>query len=327
MDVPTSSAQKPLHDIDSDEAYWQALLRDDRDSDAASAPRRTGATAAPARSAESDGTQDALETDWQQAAVLMQSDHVIELNVSGANRGGLLVRWQSLRGFVPASQLLEFDGTAEGLRRQHSLARYIGQVLRLRIIELNPQLNRLIFSERAAQVKPGERAGLLHSVSEGDRLFGYVTNVCAFGAFVDLGGVEGLIHISELSWGRVRHPSDVVKRGQQIQVVVLDVSPEAGRIALSMKRLLPNPWATVHDRFQTGQVIDVMITNVTEFGAFARVDEQLEGLIHVSELAEGHFLHPRNVVTEGQWVRARILHIDGEAKRFSLTLRGASSEP
>jgi len=179
----------------------------------------------------------------------------------------------------------------------------------------------LILSERAAQVEPGARADVLTRIRPGDTCTGQVTNLCDFGVFVDLGGLEGLIHISELSWGRVSHPRDVVKRGDTVTVHVLQVDPEQGRIALSLKRMRPDPWKTVEERYQVGQMVEGVITNVVDFGAFACIEEGLEGLIHVSELAEGHFLHPRNVVREGETVRARILNIDGSARRLGLSLR------
>lgn len=152
-----------------------------------------------------------------------------------------------------------------------------------------------------------------------------MTNLCDFGAFLkDLGGLEGLIHISELSWGRVGHPAEILDRGQQVRAHVLDVNRDAGRIALSLKRLYPDPWETVQQRYQIGEIVSGTITNVVNFGAFAQIEEGLEGLIHVSELAEGHFLHPRNVVSEGQQVTARILSIDGHARRLGLSLQSST---
>lgn len=258
---------------------------------------------------------------WDELARTMAADEVIPLLVVGYNRGGLLVEWRNLRGFVPASQLLDFPSTPNSVVRRSALARYVGQTLNLRIIELNAEQNRLILSERAARVEAGERAHILSHLVPGDCATGYVTNLCDFGAFVDLGGLEGLIHISELSWGRVGHPADMLKRGQQVKVHVLNVDRENGRIALSLKRLYPDPWETVSERYRIGEMVGGTITNVVDFGAFACIEEGLEGLIHVSELAEGHFLHPRNVVTEGQHIRARILSIDSQARRLGLSLR------
>jgi small subunit ribosomal protein S1 len=259
--------------------------------------------------------------DWETIDSIMNADEVIELPVIGYNRGGLLVEWNSIRGFVPASQLVDFPTDASPSIRRDALINRIGNHLSLRVIELNPQQNRLVLSERAAQVSPGKRAQILDTLKAGDIIEGDVTNITDFGVFVDLGGLEGLIHISELSWGRVGHPGDVLHRDQHVQVYVLDTNKNQGRIALSVKRLYPDPWQTVDQRYTAGQIIQGRITNVVDFGAFACLEAGLEGLIHVSELAEGHFLHPRNVVSEGQLVHARVLSIDKQARRLGLSLR------
>lgn len=316
---------------DPEEGYWAALLSegeiavtappewsssDEPEVDPAPAPH-------PAAPPSRHNGDEPLHSDWERLRLMQASDETLELAVIGCNRGGLLVEWESLRGFVPASQLIDFSTTLNPLQRQKALSARVGQSLQLRIIELDEAANRLIFSERAAQAPPGERAGILTRVHAGDTVTGIVTNLCAFGAFVDLGGLEGLIHISEMSWGRVGHPADLFQRGQSVTAYVLEVQPDAGRIALSVKRLHPDPWATVHLRYQVGEIVTGVITNVVDFGAFARIEEGLEGLIHVSELAEGHFLHPRNVVSEGQMIQARILNIDGHARRLGLTLRSS----
>lgn len=260
--------------------------------------------------------------DWEYLARVFHQDETLELTVIGFNRGGLLVQWQQVRGFVPASQLVDFPPLPNPVLRRKTLFSFIGRSLTLRVIELSEGQNRLILSERAAQARPGERAGILERLHPGDRVSGSITNLCDFGAFIDLGGIEGLIHISELSWGRVSHPGTLLKRGQWVEVCVLEVNKDAGRVALSLKRLHPDPWQTVHHRYAIGQMIRGTITNVVDFGAFVRVEEGLEGLVHVSELAEGQFLHPRNVVAEGQVIQARILSIDGQARRLGLSIRG-----
>lgn len=269
----------------------------------------------------SEKSPEQQDDDWVQVAAIMDNDQTLELKAVGYNRGGLLVEWKSLRGFVPASQLVHFSSLEQESERRDALIEHIGHTLRLRIIELDAEKNRFILSERAAQVAAGTREEILASLKPGDRVHGVVTNLCDFGAFVDLGGVEGLIHISELSWGRVGHPADMLDAGQEIEVHILHVDPEQGRVALSYKRLNPDPWATVHERYKIGEIIEGKITNVVDFGAFACIEEGLEGLIHFSELAEGHFLHPRNVVQEGDVVKARILSIDGRARRLGLSLR------
>jgi small subunit ribosomal protein S1 len=148
-----------------------------------------------------------------------------------------------------------------------------------------------------------------------------VTNLCSFGAFVDLGGLEGLVHVSELSWGRVEHPSKVLQPGQSVEVYVLNVDRERRRVGLSVKRLQPDPWQSVEEHYQVGQVVEGYITHVVDFGAFARVEKGLEGLIHVSELTEGNCSHPRDVVQEGDVVAARILNIDSGRRRMGLSIR------
>jgi small subunit ribosomal protein S1 len=262
-----------------------------------------------------------VDGSWAEIKRLMDEDAVLELKVIGYNRGGLLVEWNDLHGFVPASQLSDFPSSNNANVRRTALMDWVGRLLQLRVIEINPEHNRLIFSERAALVQVGERADILRRIKQADVLEGVVTNLCDFGAFIDLGGLEGLIHISELSWGRVGHPADVLQRGQQVEVYVLTIDRDAARIALSIKRLHPDPWATVGERYFIGQNVQGVITNVVDFGAFACIEEGLEGLIHVSELAEGHFLHPRNVVQEGDQISARVLTIDSRARRLGLSLR------
>ena len=308
-----------------EEGYWAALLHEGEFAETVPVEDQH-------HSQSSESTEDYIPpmsvepqgSDWDEVRRIMQDDEVIDLLVSGYNRGGLLVEWRSLRGFVPASQLLDFPATSNDLARRKTLLNRVGQQLVLRVIELNEEQNRFILSERAAKAERGERADILARLSTGDSISGKVTNLCDFGAFVDLGGLEGLIHISELSWGRVGHPADILERGQEVTAYVLEVNQEAGRIALSLKRLHADPWETVHLRYQIGENVQGVITNVVDFGAFARIEEGLEGLIHVSELAEGHFLHPRNVVSEGQQINARILSIDGRARRLGLSLRSIS---
>lgn len=311
-----------------DEGYWAALLREGEFAESVPLePAQTQETepeaAAPGEMSPQP-TEPAEHTDWDEIQRIMANDEVVELAAIGYNRGGLLVEWRSLRGFVPASQLVDFPSTSNEFTRKKLLMTRIGETLTLRVIELNEAQNRLILSERAARALPGERADILTRLRSGDFVEGIVTNLCDFGAFVDLGGLEGLIHISELSWGRVGHPAEILERGEQVKAYVLDVNRDAGRIALSLKRLHPDPWETVAQRYQIGEMVDGVITNVVDFGAFARIEEGLEGLIHVSELAEGHFLHPRNVVSEGQRVTARILSIDGHARRLGLSLRAVT---
>jgi small subunit ribosomal protein S1 len=262
-----------------------------------------------------------LEDKWQVAQSALERGDLFNLSACGANRGGLLVQWNGLQGFVPASHLKEMPRRSGQHDRISELANRIGDSMTLRLIEVDPLQNQLVFSERAAVQPPGSPAKILRELQPGDVCRGQVTNLTTFGAFVDLGGVEGLVHISEISWERVRHPSDLLHAGQEVKVQVLGVNPDAGRIALSLKRLRPDPWTQVENRYRPGQLVEGTVTNVVSFGAFVRIEEGLEGLIHISELAEGSFMHPRNVVREGDVIQARVLNIDTANHRMGLSLR------
>jgi small subunit ribosomal protein S1 len=231
------------------------------------------------------------------------------------------VGWNGLQGFVPASHLLELARSVDEQERQKELRRLVGTRLTLKIIELDPDNNRFVLSERATQVDDGQGQSLLERLEPGDVCEGRVTNLCSFGAFVDLGGFEGLVHISELSWGRVGHPSDVLDPGEPVDVYVLNVEPERERVGLSIKRLQPNPWQSVEERYRVGQIVEGNVTHVVDFGAFVQVEDGLEGLIHVSELTSGKACDPHNVLHAGDVVSAEVLTIDGGRRRMGLRLQ------
>ncbi len=290
------------------------------------------ASAAPASSAgtpassENPAAEQPAETfkpspGWDKAAQSYEQGIPTDLKVIGYNRGGLLVDLGDVRGFVPASQLLNFPRRVGEEERMNELARYVGKPMHLKVIELDRVHNRLILSERVANLPASRTEQVLQNIQPGQAVRGVVRNVTDFGAFVDLGGVEGLIHVSEMSWQRVAHPRDVCTPGVEIDVYVIDVNQEQRRIGLSLKRLQPDPWALVAQHYKVGDVVEAVITNVVSFGAFARLPEGVEGLIHSSELAEGSFLHPRDVVKEGQPVRVRIMSIEPSRQRIGLTLR------
>ncbi|MBI4674756.1 MAG: S1 RNA-binding domain-containing protein [Chloroflexi bacterium] len=258
---------------------------------------------------------------WEIARESYTQGHTLELNVVGYNRGGLLIDLGDVRGFVPASQLSSFTRRATDEERMLELAQYIGKTLRLKVIELDRAHNRLILSERIAKTPVSRSEQLLNSIQPGQTLTGTIRNVTDFGAFVDLGGVEGLIHVSEMSWQRVAHPRDVCTAGAQVQVYVIDVNREQRRIGLSLKRLTLDPWALAAEHYKPGDIVPAVITNVVSFGAFARLPEGIEGLIHTSELAEGNFLHPNDVVHEGDTVHVRVMNVDPVRQRVGLTLR------
>jgi small subunit ribosomal protein S1 len=311
-------------DVLPDAGYWEALLRDGEFGRAAPVaahvdPWDEGGLDVPGAVA---SAQPVVGEDvWRDARVAMERGEVLELPVVGCNRGGALVAWNGLQGFVPASHLVDLSPSADEVERQNELRRLIGTRLCLKVIELDPQLRRFVLSERASRLDESRRQDLLNKLCPGDICQGRVTNLCSFGAFVDLGGLEGLVHVSELSWGRVDHPSDVLEPDEPVEVYVLNVDRERRRVGLSVKRLQPDPWQSVEERYHVGQIIEGVVTHVVDFGAFARVEDGLEGLVHVSELAEGNFLHPRNVVQEGDIVTVRVLSIDSERRRMGLSMR------
>jgi small subunit ribosomal protein S1 len=257
---------------------------------------------------------------WQCACDALESGDRLELLVTEYNRGGLLVKLGGLNGFVPCSQLAGLPRSMSSDLRIQALQERVGSKLGLCVIEIDRDRGRLILSERAAQEQagPGE---VLAQLSPGDVRTGRVTQVRSFGAFVDLGGVEGLIHISELSWGWVSHPADMLQQGIEVEAYVIGVNRAEHKVALSLKRLTPDPWTLVDARYSVGDLVEGVITNVVSFGAFMQLEEGLEGLIHISELANGNFMHPRMVVREGSRVSALILDIDSAKRRLALSLR------
>jgi small subunit ribosomal protein S1 len=306
-----------------DEMYWEALLHDAEEQGETPkidwAPWIEGGFDGPDPPAPVGPV--VHEDPWEDARGAMERGEVLELPVVGCNRGGVLVQWNGLHGFVPASHLVSLSPSTDKTERRAELEQLIGTRLSLKIIELESEQQRFVLSERASRHDEYGRQESMDSLLPGDIHQGRVTNLCSFGAFVDLGGVEGLVHVSEISWGRVDHPGDVLKRGQEVEVYVINVDRERGRVGLSIRRLKPNPWQLVEENYHVGQVVKGVITHVVDFGAFARVEEGLEGLIHISELDEENVLHPRDVVQEGDIVNVHILSIDGEHRRMGLSLR------
>lgn len=314
---------KPWEEVP-DDGYWRALLGEKP----APPPEPRPASPAPTNGDENRSaavtppSRPALTgSGWALAEKSYAQGDTLQLRVVGYNRGGVLVDLGEIHGFVPASQLSSFPRKVQEDERMQELARYVNTTLHLKVIEFDRQRNRLILSERIANPAVPRADQVLASIEPQQTRQGVIRNVTDFGAFVDLGGVEGLIHVSELSWQHVGHPRDVLAPGQQVQIYIMDVDREQKRIACSIKRLIPNPWAQIAEKLHPGDWIDGPITNVVEFGAFVRVAEGVEGLIHISELAEGSFLHPRDVVHEGQIVHARVINIDSPRQRIGLSLR------
>jgi small subunit ribosomal protein S1 len=269
-----------------------------------------------------------LEHDWQDAQARFEHSDTFELDVIGFNRGGLIVRFGEIRGFVPASQVFDLRGPTPAEQPDQRMQKLVGKKLRLKIIEVDRAKNRLILSETSASRgwRSEQKERLLSELQKGDQRHGRVSGIADFGAFVDLGGADGLIHLSELSWQPISHPGDVVKVGDEVDVYVMDVDREKKRIALSLKRMQPEPWEMVTSTYQVGQLVSATITKLTTFGAFARLQDGIEGLIHISELSNERIAHPKNVVNVGDVVTVRIVRIEPERRRLGLSLRQATEE-
>ncbi len=272
--------------------------------------------------------------DWEKARKMMASEEPVKVAVKGHNRGGILVHWERLEGFIPSSHLVTTAGTGG----RESWDELLGGELVVKVIEVDQARRRLIFSEREAQREQRalHKARLLAELKEGDIVRGRVTGLRDFGAFVNLGGADGLIHVSELAWHRVDHPRDVLKVGDEIEVYVLSLDRSSNRIALSRKRLLPDPWDTASERYHEGQLVEGMVTNVVDFGAFVALDDGLEGLLHLSEMGDGSLKEPYSYLKKSDRLSLRISHLEPEKRRVGFTQRwgteaaaaaAASSQP
>nr|WP_124060645.1 30S ribosomal protein S1 [Gordonibacter sp. Marseille-P4307] len=234
-------------------------------------------------------------------------------------KGGLILDI-GLRGFLPASLV--------DLRRVKDLDMYMGTELEARIIEMDRNRNNVVLSRRVLleEGRKNERAEILTKLSKGMRLKGSVSSIVDFGAFVDLGGIDGLVHISELSWNHVNHPSEVVKVGQEVEVEVLDVDLQRERISLGLKQTTPDPWVKLVESYPVGAIVDGKVTKVVPFGAFVALGENTEGLVHISEMAPRHIETPAQVVKVGDEVKVKVMEINPERRRISLSMKAAAAE-
>ncbi len=271
------------------------------------------------------------EQDWRDAEEYLSESRVYHSKVAAFNKGGLIVRFGKVRGFVPASQISrDRRRRSTGSTPEERWGHMIGDDITIKVIEVDRGRNRLILSELAAsrEQRAQRRAELLEALEVGEVRKGQIISLADFGAFVDLGGADGLIHLSELSWEHVTHPKDVLKVGDQIEVEVIHIDRDRQRIGLSRKNCLPDPWTALADTHRPGQLVRGVITKLTKFGAFARLVDYpgIEGLIHISELAERRIEHPREVVAEDDDLTLRIVRIDTENRRLGLSLKRADSE-
>ncbi|MBU0704372.1 MAG: S1 RNA-binding domain-containing protein [Chloroflexi bacterium] len=260
-----------------------------------------------------------LSKDWVEAEEMMASGDLYEGEISGHNRGGLIVNFGKIQGFIPASQIIDLPKRLSQEDRRQRLADMIGQEIGLRIIEVDRRRRRLIFSQRRAlrAWQERQRNRVMDELTEGEVRHGKVTSITNFGAFVDLGGADGLIHVSELGWGRVDNPRQVLKVGEEVAVYVLSVDRQRKRIALSLKRLQPDPWTLIDDHYQANQLVEGRITRVLDFGAFVELDLGVEGLLHASEMLGTPELAPTDIVHAGEKLLVKIIRIDSGKRRLA----------
>lgn len=270
------------------------------------------------------------ELDWRQAEEFAESKEVYEALIGGYNKGGLIVRFGRLRGFVPQSQLAEERARSmEGETPEERYGPMVNDPIGVKVMEVDRNRNRLILSERVAMrdVRQKRKEALIEELTVGEVRTGTVVSLENFGAFVDVGGAEGLVHLTELDWGHVTHPRQSVSIGEEIQVEVISIDPKAKRIGLSRRRLLGDPWDEIATSMRRGQLVKGQVTKLTKFGAFAKLVDNpaVEGLVHISELSGERVTHPREVVKRGDILTLRIVKIDVKERRLGLSLKSVNS--
>ena len=259
------------------------------------------------------------ERAWIQVEDKFKASEVVTGEVIEVVKGGLILDI-GLRGFLPASLV--------DLRRVKDLSAYLGTEIEARVIEMDRNRNNVVLSRRVLleEGRKNERAEILEKLSKGMRLKGTVSSIVDFGAFVDLGGIDGLIHISELSWSHVNHPSEVVKVGEEVEVEVLDVDLQRERISLGLKQTTEDPWTKLVETYPVGTVVDGKVTKIVPFGAFIELGANVEGLVHISEMAMKHIDSPAQVVHVGDTVKVKVMDVNVERRRISLSMKAAAEE-
>ena len=260
--------------------------------------------------------------DWKRAEELMNGETLWTGEIIDTNRGGVIMAFGHLRGFVPASHVLDLPRGLREEERTAFLQKLVGNEVTVKVIEVNRKRRRLVFSQLEAEQenRTARKEALLSELSEGATRKGVVSGLCDFGAFVDLGGADGLVHISELAWHRVRHPSQVLAVGDEVDVFILNLDEQGKRIGLSLKRLLPNPWTLVDDMYHIGQLVEGVISRLESFGAFISLDPGIEALLHVSQMSNNPDENPLRYLYEGQKLLMRIISIEADRQRLGLSL-------
>jgi small subunit ribosomal protein S1 len=265
---------------------------------------------------------------WENVDKLLANDEVIESKIIGFNKGGLIVGVEGLRGFVPSSQISALRRSqSTGETPEQRWQKMIGQPISVRVVEVDRERRRLILSERAASTESRQsiKERVIEELEEGKTYTGRVTSLANFGAFININGADGLVHLSELSWDHIDHPREVLEVGQEVKVKVINVDKEKKRIGLSVRALQEDPWRSRVEKYSVGQLVEGVITRLTKFGAFARLEGDIEGLIHISEIAEHRIEHPKEVLKEGEVKSLRVIRIDADQHRIGLSLRKVDS--
>ena len=265
---------------------------------------------------------------WENVEKLLESDNVIDSKIIGFNKGGLIVGVEGLRGFVPSSQISAMRRSqSTGETPEQRWQKMIGQPITVRVIEVDRERRRLILSERAASTESRQtiKERVIDELEEGNVYTGRVTSLANFGAFININGADGLVHLSELSWEHIDHPREVLEVGQEVKVKVINVDRDKKRIGLSVRALQNDPWKSRVEKFSVGQLVEGVITRLTKFGAFARLEGDIEGLIHISEIAEHRIEHPKEILKEGEVKSLRVIRIDPDQHRIGLSLRKVDS--
>ena len=268
------------------------------------------------------------EMSWENVEKMISEETVIDTKIIGFNKGGLIVAIGNLRGFVPSSQIsASRRAQSSGDTPEQRWQKMVGQAISVKIIEVDRERRRLILSERSTNTesRSSMKDRVISELEEGKVYTGKVTSLADFGAFVNINGADGLVHLSELSWDRFQHPKELLEVGQEVKVKVINVDREKKRIGLSMRALQDDPWKNRVEKFSVGQLVEGTITRLTKFGAFARLEGDIEGLIHISELSENRVEHPKEVLKEGETKTLRVIRIDGEQHRIGLSLRKVDS--
>ncbi len=268
------------------------------------------------------------EMSWENVEKMIVDETVIDTKIIGFNKGGLIAAVGNLRGFVPSSQISATRrAQSSGDTPEQRWQKMVGQPISVRIIEVDRERRRLILSERNTNTesRASMKDRVIGELEEGKVYTGRVTSLADFGAFVNLNGADGLVHLSELSWDRLAHPKEILEVGQEVKVKVINIDRDKKRIGLSMRALQDDPWKSRIEKFSIGQLVEGTITRLTKFGAFARLEGDIEGLIHISELSENRVEHPKEVLKEGEAKTLRVIRIDTDQHRIGLSLRKVDS--